>query len=393
MQAMTLRIIRAEYFLVEIPLRVRVEHALASRTESTSGFVVLTDDEDHLGLGEFVCRDYVTGEKPEDCLEYLDRLVHGLINRPIDEPPIFITGLWDAGHKAVGRQGALCAFELALLDLWGKQRGRPVAELLRPGVLQTDRLASYSAVYPFVSGAKLAALNVLYRTVIRAQQIKVKGTGRAADDASYVRRIRKAFPYPLDLRLDLNGSLSPGHAEGYFRHLSGSPTEVRWFEQPFPKDAWDASEAFQQQFAGELILCADESVCSMEDLTRAAAHGAFRAVNIRIAKNGGLVRSLAMYEQALASGLETQLGCLVGESSVLAYAGLHLAALADKLRYREGCFGNYLMKWDVIQPSLTFSRGGQVSFRHLPKAGLVPSFDIRRLRRRAVRSGVLGQRA
>lgn len=390
---MSLRIIRAEYFLVEIPLRVRVEHALASRTQSVSGFVVLTDDDGHLGIGEFVCRDYVTGEKPEACLEYLDRLVRGLINRPIDEPLTFIQDLWDAGHEAIGRQGALCAFELALLDLWGKRQGQPVAELLRPGVLRTDRLASYSAVYPFASGAKLTALNVLYRTVIRAEQIKVKGVGRAADDAGYVGRIRRAFPYPVDLRLDLNGSLSPGHAEEYFRHLSGSPAEVRWFEQPFPKDAWDASEVFQQQFDGELILCADESVCSMEDVKRAAAHGAFRAVNIRIAKNGGLLRSLAIYNEALASGLETQLGCLVGESSVLAYAGLHLAALADQLRYREGCFGTYLMKWDVIQPSLTFSRGGQVSFGHLPKAGLVPSFDIRRLRQRAVRSGVLGQGA
>ena len=389
---MSLRIIRAEYFLAKIPLRVRVEHALASRTQSISGFVVLTDDDGHLGIGEFVCRDYVTGEKPEDCLEYLDRLIRGLINRPIDEPPAFVQDLWDTSHDAVGRQGALCAFELALLDLWGKRQGQPVVELLRPGVLQTNRLASYSAVYPFASGAKLAVLNALYRTVIRAEQIKVKGTGRAMDDARYVCKIRRAFPYPVDLRLDLNGSLLPSHAEEYFRHLSGSPAEVRWFEQPFPKDAWDASEAFQQQFAGELVLCADESVCSMEDLRRAAVHGAFRAVNIRIAKNGGLLRSLAMYQEALASGLETQLGCLVGESSVLAYAGLHLAVLADTFRYREGCFGKYLMKWDVIQPSLTFSRGGQVSFQHLPKAGLVPHFNIRRLRQRAIQSGVLGQK-
>ena len=393
MQAMALRIIRAEYFLVEIPLRVRVEHALASRTQSLSGFVVLTDDTGCMGIGEFVCRDYVTGEKPEDCLEYLDQLVRGLINRPIDEPLAFIQDIWNTSHGAMGRQGALCAFELALLDVWGKRHGQPVVELLRPGVSQCNCRVRYSAVYPFASGVKLAALNVLYRTVIRAEQIKVKGTGCAADDASYIARIRQAFPYPVDLRLDLNGSLSPSHAEEYFRRLTEPPAGIRWFEQPFPKDAWDASEAFQQQFDGQLILCADESICSMDDLTRATARGAFRAVNIRIAKNGGLLRSLAMYQQALAGGLETQLGCLVGESSVLAYAGLHLAVLADALRYREGCFGKYLMKWDVIQPSLTFSHGGQVSFRHLPKAGLVPHFDLHRLRERAIRSGVLGQRA
>ena len=119
--------------------------------------------------------------------------------------------------------------------------------------------------------------------------------------------------------------------------------------------------------------------------------GAFRAVNIRVAKNGGLLNALKLCEEAVKEGLGVQLGCLVGESSVLAYAGLHLAALCDRFRHYEGCFGTYLIKWDVIQPSLTFSRKGSVPFTRLPKAGLVPAFDVERLRRQAIQSGVLGE--
>ncbi len=387
---MALRIVRAEYFLIDIPLRVRVEHALASRTESASGFVVLADQEGCLGLGEFVCRDYVTGEKPQNCLQYLNQVVRGLLNHPIDDPVALVKRLWETNGDTIGSQGALCAFELALLDLWGRQQGRPVAELLRPGVLQTDCCPKYSAVYPFASGFKFAVLTFLYRGVMHAECIKVKGTGRLKDDLVYLDKIRGAFSYPVDIRLDLNGSLSPNRADEYLSGIIASASGVRWLEQPFPKNDWDTAAMFQKRFANQLVFCADESVCSLEDLTRAVTSGAFRAVNIRVAKNGGLLRSLTIYKEALASGLETQLGCLVGESSVLAYAGLHLAALADALRYREGCFGKYLMKWDIIQPSLTFSRGGQVSFKRLPKAGLVPHFDIRRLRQRAVRSGVIG---
>ena len=387
---MALRIIRGEYFLIEIPLRIRVEHALASRTDSASGFVVLTDEDGRLGLGEFVCRDYVTGEKPQDCLQYLERLIRGLLNRPIDDPLTFVRHLWDAGSGTIGRQGALCAFELALLDLWGKQQSRPVAELLRPGILETKRIPRYSAVYPFASGLKLSALHVLYRTCIGMEQIKVKGTGRLDADLAYFGNIRRAFSYPVNVRLDLNGSLSRDHAEDYFSRMLGFPDGPRWFEQPFPKDAWDLSAEFQRRFERDLVLCADESVCSMDDLMRAIEQGAFRAVNIRIAKNGGLLNALTLYGRAIEHGLEVQLGCMVGESSVLAYAGLHLAALADQLRYHEGSFGKYLIRWDVIEPSLTFSRKGQVSFTRLPHAGLVPIVDIRRLRQRAFQSGLLG---
>lgn len=388
---MSVRIVRAEYFLVKIPLRIRVEHALASRAASTSGFVVLADGNGHLGIGEFICRDYVTEEKSQDCLEYLNDLLRQIKDDQIEDPAKFIQQLWDTSSKRIGQQGALCAFELALLDLWGKQQGKAVAELLRPGVLQVERPVTYSAVYPFASGVKLTALNVLYRTVVRAESIKMKGNGRIAEDLDYVGGVRRAFGYPVDVRLDLNGSLSPGHAEEYFSRMAVSPAGVRWIEQPFPKNEWEKSAEFQQRFGKDLILCADESICSLEDLARAVTQGAFRAVNIRLAKNGGLLNSLRLYQKAIKSGLEAQLGCLVGESSVLSYAGLHFAALADQLRYHEGCFGKYLIKWDAIRPSLTFSRGGRVPFSRLPEAGLVPVFNVDRLRRQAYESGALGR--
>jgi L-alanine-DL-glutamate epimerase-like enolase superfamily enzyme len=309
---------------------------------------------------------------------------------PLGNPAEFIRTLWHQSADEPGKYGAICALELALFDLWGRQEGKPVAELLRPGALNSDRTPSYSAVYPFASGLKLTALHVLYGTLIKAEHIKVKGSGRITEDLAYVAAVRRAHPYPVDVRLDLNGSLHPDHAEEYFSRMLNARHGVRWFEQPFPKHAWEASTAFQKRFTPDLVFCADESVCSMDDLEHAITTGAFRAINIRVAKNGGLLNALKLYQRARQKGLETQLGCMVGESSVLAYAGLHLAVLADQLRYYEGCFGKYLVKWDVIQPSLTFSRGGRVPLTRLPKAGLVPTFDVRRLKQRAYESGLLG---
>lgn len=388
---MTLRIKQAEFFLIRIPLRFSIQHALASRASNTSGFVVLTADDGIAGIGEFLCRDYVTGEQPEDCIRYLQRLISLLTDAPIDHPLEFLNTLWQQAADEPGKYGAMCAVELALLDLWGKRQGKPVAELLHPGV-RTDRTLVYSAVYPFAAGLKLSALHVFYRTLIRAAYIKVKGRGILEEDLAYVTRIRQAFSYPVHVRLDLNGSLSPEHADEYFSRMLNAQDGVRWFEQPFAKNAWDASERFQKQFARDVVLCADESVCSTEDLTRAITQGAFRAINLRIAKHGGLLNALKLYDKAVENGLEVQLGCLVGESSVLAYAGLHFAALAKRLRHYEGCFGKYLITWDAIEPSLMFSRNGRVPLTRLPATGLVPTCNIDRIRRRAFQSGALGER-
>ncbi len=411
---MPLRIRKAEVFLVKIPFWFSVEHASASRTANVTGFCILSGEDGDFGVGEFLCREYVTGETLKDCMVYCKQVGPLLTRSVIEDPLSFIQSLWQS-EPTQGRVGyaAFCGMELALLDLWGKVVGKPVAEQLHPDVLcgapQDEpvapatpprwdrhpahaissalpcrpRVITYSAVYPFASGLKRPMLHFFYQKLMRAEHIKVKGTGNIEEDLAYIAAIRKAFSYPLDIRLDLNGSLSPEHAEEYCVGLLRSANGVRWIEQPFPKDDWHTHRAFQKRFADDLVFCADESLCSMEDLQRMIHEGAFRAINIRVGKNGGLWNSLRLYEKAIANGLEVQLGCLVGESSVLAYAGLHFSAVTDRLRYHEGCFGKYLIQWDGVQPSLMFSRTGQVSFDRLPKAGLVPSFDLAGLRRRA----------
>ena len=387
---MPLRIKQTEVFLVNIPLRFSIQHALHRRTSNMTGFVILSDDNGNAGIGEFLCRDYVTGENMDDCIHCLQQMAAVLMQKTIDNPTEFIKSIWKQYVDQKGKYGAICGLELALFDLWGKQQGKSVTKLLSPNKLQEVQ-PRYSAVYPFASGLKLLAMQFFYKTLMRFEFIKVKGTGRIDDDLAYVDTIRKAFHYPVDLRLDLNGSLLPNHAEEYFSKMLGSKNGIRWFEQPFPKDDCTTSAKFQKKFASNIILCADESVCSMEDLEQTIKEGSFKAINIRIAKNGGLLKASELYQKAIQNGLETQLGCYVGESSVLAYAGLHFAALAPQLRYYEGCFGNYLIKWDVIQPSLTFARKGQVSLKKLPQTGLVPFYNMDRLKKKAFRTYRLGQ--
>jgi L-alanine-DL-glutamate epimerase-like enolase superfamily enzyme len=386
------RIAAAHFYVVRVPLRFSVEHALAARTHNVTGFLLVEADDGTTGIGEVLARDYVTGETLDDCERYLQEVSGRLLDAGHDDPLAFLQSLW-VDEPAAGRSGALCALELALLDLWGKSAGRSIASLLGHPPPDAHRPLVCSATYPIARGAKRAVLHLFYRTWMRMDQLKVKGTGQIDEDLAYLAAVRRAYPYPVTLRVDLNGSLRPEDADAYCTRMLASPYGVRWIEQPFARDDLESSGRFQRRFSPDLVFCGDESICTEEDLDRALVAGAFRAVNLRVAKHGGLQAALRLYQRASAAGLETQVGCLVGESSILAYAGLQLAALVHDMRYFEGCFGRYLVRWDVIQPSLTFSRGGRVSLDRLPSVGLVPPFDAARLRRAAIRATLLGRRA
>jgi len=89
------------------------------------------------------------------------------------------------------------------------------------------------------------------------------------------------------------------------------------------------------------------------------AGGACTAANVRISKCGGLVAAFNRARQALDAGLTLQLGCQVGESSLLSAAHLRLAQAVQPVTYAEGCFGLFLLREDPGVPLLQFGRGGR----------------------------------
>jgi muconate cycloisomerase len=84
---------------------------------------------------------------------------------------------------------------------------------------------------------------------------------------------------------------------------------------------------------------------------------------VRISKCGGLVGAYARCREALDAGLMLQVGCQVGESSLLSAAHLTLlsalAPLTPGVRYAEGCFGRHLLREDPVSPSVQFGYGGR----------------------------------
>ena len=108
------------------------------------------------------------------------------------------------------------------------------------------------------------------------------------------------------------------------------------------------------------------------------------AVNARISKCGGLVATLARCREARAAGLDVQIGCQVGESSLLSSAHLLLSQAVGRVRWAEGCFGLHLLREDPAAPRLQFGYGGRPP-RRPPGPGLGVTLDEKILGRHATR--------
>jgi L-alanine-DL-glutamate epimerase-like enolase superfamily enzyme len=82
-----------------------------------------------------------------------------------------------------------------------------------------------------------------------------------------------------------------------------------------------------------------------------------------------------------------QVGCQVGESSLLSAAHLTLlsalAPLTPGVRFAEGCFGRHLLREDPAAPLVQFRYGGRPP-RHSPGPGLGVQVDPAALQRYVV---------
>jgi muconate cycloisomerase len=185
------------------------------------------------------------------------------------------------------------------------------------------------------------------------RQIKLKVDGSKGVDS--VRLLRRVFGRSLEVRVDANMAWDTAQAREAM--LAMSRHGVRSFEQPVA--ARDIDALVQLVSATGLGVMADESFDTRASLARLVQMKACTAVNVRISKCGGLIAACSRAREALAAGLNVQLGCQVGESSLLSAAQLRLARGVSPVTYAEGCFGRLLLREDPALPVLQFGYGGR----------------------------------
>ena len=334
-----------------IPFRTSFGHASAQRDRAENVLVLAEDSEGRYGLGEGCPRPYVTGETAESARAFLER--HCAELSELDGLEALREWMELRAAEIDANPSAFCAAELALLDLYARQRGVPIERLL--GIDAPSRALTVTAVYGTGSLAKFGLIALLFALQgMRHAKLKLSGDPRL--DGRRAALLAKRGP----VRLDANNLWAS--AEEAAVGLAGAAGHAWAVEEPIAPRDWAGLREVAARTGLAIIL--DESFTRAEDLHEADPR--FIA-NIRVSKLGGLLRALEALRLALEQGRRVIVGAQVGETSILARAGLALAAAAgDRLVGYEGAYGTRLLTEDAAVPSIGFGRNGLVDPARLP---------------------------
>lgn len=378
---------RITVYPLSIPMRHRASHSAATRDTSTTLLCAVELRDGTIGWGETIPREYVTGETKESVLRDLET---ELTPRVIDLRPVTFPDALQRIDElplehSTGRPmtAARAALELALLDAYMKHFDRSVEDIA--GWLDLPRFGSpgsagnirFAGVIASIDPSRAAKLLSKYRWGgFKCLKLKL---GFENDDA-IVARVLPALRKRLDqgrlrMRIDLNGALDADRFR--FKLKRAEFDFVEAFEQPVPRGS-EFDLAAMQEMLGERWIVHDESLILAADAERLVDVPVKTGFNVRVSKCGGLMPSMRLAAQALRNGASLQVGCMVGETSVLAAAGLALIGTCPGITWAEGCFGTRLLADDVVERSLRFRYGGRLPRVRGPGWGV--AVDPRRVR-------------
>ena len=292
---------------LDLPLRDPFTISRSSRTVAHNVLIELSW-RGLTGYGEAAPSAYY-GEHPASVLAAVDRL--GAVVG--DDPYALdaIAGRWDSTLR--GNPAARAAVEMALLDLIGKDTGRPIWRLWG---LDADAMPRTS----FTIG--IDTPEVMARKAAEASAYPILKVKVGSDsDRENLRAIREARP-DATIRVDANAAWTPRETLQRLEPLLDF--DLEFVEQPV-----DPTDLAGLRFVRERLpipVFADESCLRPADLPRLA--GFVDGVVLKVAKHGGPLATRRMAEVARALGLQIMVGCMV-ESSLAIAAGCLIGPLAQ----------------------------------------------------------------
>lgn len=349
-------------------MRTKVSHAASQRNVSEPIVVAVELYGGVTGYGETLPRPYVTGETVEQAIDTIEKVfAPHLVDIRVSS---FAESL-DATHHlpwrdAIGKPvpAARAAVELALLDAFSRHFKRPIADAA--GWLSLNNFGAPGSINSVRCSGVLANrdLNKLKKKLrlfwwygIRDFKLKV---GEPNDEA----RLQTARRYlagaikhgKASLRIDANGAWSLQQAIDHLTQWRND--DIVFVEQPLAKG--DEANLGELKSCVHQPLMFDESLVTIDDAEKLIAASVVDGFNIRISKCGGFLPALRLADLAMKHGITLQLGCMVGETSILSAAGRRFLELVPYVRYLESNFGRFLLTDDVVDRSLRFRYGGKL---------------------------------
>jgi muconate cycloisomerase len=388
-----------EAIAVRLPMKKAVQMAGETVAQAENVFVRVESDAGAVGWGEAAAAPTMTGETIAGMMAAIELM----------RPKLFGRAAYDfAGAAAAmdaqlyGNSGAKAAIDMALHDLVGRASERPVYALF--GAKQRSRMPVLAVIGSEDAAADLREAQARWNAGYRAFKIKV-GLGSPEADAVRTMMLCQALKGQALEGQALEGQALEGQAlegqalEGQAQggapclvsadanqgfSVDGALTFVRgigdcgldFFEQPV--SAHDLDGMSRIAAATKVPIGADEGIHSLDDIARHHERKAARGVSLKAIKLGGLSGLFAASRLCGQLGMQVNISCKTGETSLASAAAVHLAAVAPALAWGLTVTSSGLAE-DVTAAPLRVD-AGHVEVPEWPGLGI--DVDEHRLRRR-----------
>lgn len=311
-----------------------------------------------LGWGEAAPAPMHTGDTLEGIVAAVQHLQPALLGRD----PRDITGALVAmDHRMYGNHGAKAGIEIALHDLAGKLNGTPVHALL--GTKMRSRIPLLSVIGGGDADGDVRDAQIKKQAGVTAYKIKV-GIDGPERDAARTREICKVLGNEMLISADANQGYTTEQALIYIRAVNGAGLD--FFEQPVAADDLDGMAKIAA--VTDIAIGADEGIHSVQDIENHHRHNAARGVSLKAIKLGGLRGVKQASELCDRLGMDVNISCKTGESSIACAAALHAAAVVPNIAWALTLTHTGLAE-DVVTAPLQVAKG-HATLADLPGLGV-----------------------
>lgn len=355
-----MKISSIQLYVIEMPLKVPFVTHLGE-VEQRRGIIVEIIDKDGLsGFGEGVAfsTPWYTEETVETSLHVITEFLIPLLQKHPLGHPAEASSLFRAIRR---NHMAKSALETALWDLYAKQKGKSLAELL--GGTQ-EKIPSGVVV---AADSLPAALSQIENYLAEGyQRMKVKIGPK--QDLSFLAEIRRVYP-DLPIMADANSAYTLKDID---RLKALDEFGLLMIEQPLAHD--DIMEHALLQKEIQTPICLDESIVTFDDARKAIEFGSCRVINIKVGRVGGLYEARRIHNYCFEKGISVWCGGMI-EFGISRAHNIALASLPGFTIPGDISASNRFWEEDIITPEVLVENG----YIHVP-TGAGIGFDLNRKR-------------
>jgi o-succinylbenzoate synthase len=340
-----LHIIRAEVFVLRLPLKFRFETSFGVQTAKTVPLLVLNGENGEVGLGEGVMED-APMFREETIIGALHLLKELFLPAVLGQSFANPQGLAARLDSFRGNPMAKAMLEAAAWDLWARTLGLPLSHLI--GGVRERVAVGVSLGIQESEAATIQAVENHLAQGYRRIKLKIK----PGWDVQPVAAVRAAFPN-IRLTVDANSAYSLADTRT-FQSLDAYGLD--YIEQPLAYDDLIDHAALQSRIGTP--LCLDESIVSARAARQALALDAGRVINIKQGRVGGVAESLRIHDVAQAFSAPLWCGGML-ESGVGRALNIHLSTLPGFSKPGDTASASRYWDTDTVNEPLEMQDGHQ----------------------------------